>query len=167
MSCACHILDDFPIIEPPATQLPLDSRCQTSLDNMLSIFKTIGIPITDSKTQGPSQALEFMGILLDTSKIQARLASDKIEKLNGCVKDFEQRKSCTLKELQSLIGTLNFACKVVPPGRPFSQRMIALTRNVLKTYHHIRLNAGFFQDLQMWKKFISHWNGFFLVVNLA
>ena len=126
---------------------------------MLSIFKTIGIPIADGETQGPSQALEFMGILLDTSKMQARLPSDKIEKLNACLKDFEQRKSCTLKELQSLIGTLNFACKVVPPGRPFLQRMIALTRNVLKPHHHMRLNAGFFQDLQMWKKFISHWNG--------
>ena len=27
VSFACHILDDFLIIEPPATQLPLDSRC--------------------------------------------------------------------------------------------------------------------------------------------
>ena len=99
VSFACHILDHFLIIEPLATQLPLNSHCQTSLDNMLSIFKTIGIPIADGKTQAPSQALEFRNILLDTSKMQARLLSDKIEKLNACLKDFEQRKSCTLKEL--------------------------------------------------------------------
>lgn len=51
VSFACHNLD-FHTIEPPATHLPLDSRCQTSLDNMLSIFKTIGIPIADHKNTG-------------------------------------------------------------------------------------------------------------------
>ena len=66
--------------------------------------------------------------------------------------------------MQSLIGTINFACNVVPLGRPFVQRMIALTRNIKKPHHHIKLNFGFFQDLEMWKKFISDWNGanFFL-----
>ena len=61
--------------------------------------------------------------------------------------------------MQSLIGSLNFACKVVPPGRPFLQRMIDLTRNIKKSHHHIKLNAGFYKDLQMWKIFISNWNG--------
>ncbi len=105
-----------------------------------------------------------MGILLDTVKMQARLPPDKIEKLYAIFEEFQHRRSCTLKELQSLIGTLNFACKVVPPGRPFIQRMIALTRNVSKQHHHIKLTAGFFHDQKMWREFISHWNGanFFL-----
>ena len=145
-------------MEPPASKLPPDNLCQTSLTSMLSIFKTIGIPIAGGKTQGPSQVLEFMGIVLDTIKMQARLPPDKIEKILASFGDFEKKKSCTLKQLQSLIGTLNFACKVVPPGRPFLQCMIALTRNASKQHHHIKLNAGFFQDLHMWKEFISHWN---------
>ena len=37
--------------------------------------------------------------------------------------------------------------------------MIALTRNVSKQHHHIKLSAGFFQDMNMWKEFISNWNG--------
>ena len=164
ISFVCHILDDFLLIEPPAAMPPFDSTCQQSLTDMLSTFETINIPIAQGKTQGPSQVLEFMGILLDTIKMQARLPTDKIEKLHAIFGQFQHRKSCTLKELQSLIGTLNFACKVVPPGRPFLQRMIALTRNVKKQHHHIKLNSGFFQDLQMWKEFILNWNGanFFL-----
>ena len=35
--------------------------------------------------------------------------------------EWECKKTCTVKELQSLIGTLNFACKVVLSGHPFSQ----------------------------------------------
>lgn len=98
MSFTCHTLDHFLVIEPPATQLSLDSHCQTSLDNMLSAFKTIGVQIADGTTQGPSQVLEFMGILLETVKMQARLTLDKIEKKYACLKEFEQRKACTLKE---------------------------------------------------------------------
>ena len=75
------------------------------------------------------------------------------------IQQFENKHSCTLKELQSLIGSINFACKVVPPGRPFLQRMIDLTRNIKKSHHHIKLNAGFYKDLQIWKIFISNWNG--------
>ena len=69
------------------------------------------------------------------------------------------RKSATLQEIQSLIGILNFACKVVPPGRPFLQRIIHLTRKVNKPYHHIKLNAGFRKDIRMWQIFLDQWNG--------
>ena len=42
-------------------------------------------------------------------------------------------------ELQSLIGTLNFACRVFTHGRPFLQHMFELTCKVAKAYHHIKL----------------------------
>ena len=106
--------------------------------------------------QGLLQVLEFMGITLDTLKMEARLPADKIHHIRTIFSEFEAKKSCTLKELQSLIGTLNFACKVVPPGRPFLQRMIDLTRNVKESHHHIKLNLGFFKDLAMWKQFITN-----------
>ena len=86
---------------------------------MLSIFQIINIPIAKYKTQGPLQVIEFMGILLDTVKMQTRLPLEKIGRLQTAFGEFQDRRSCTLKELQSLIGTLNFACQVVPPGRPF------------------------------------------------
>lgn len=44
----------------------------------------------------------------------------------------KSQKSATLKQLQSLIGMLNFACKVVPPGRPFLRRLLDLTVGLKK-----------------------------------
>ena len=80
------------------------------------------------------------------------------------LKSFRGRRSVCLIELQSLIGTLQFACKVVVPGRTFLQRIINLTRGVPSRFHHIRLNKEFFKDLNMWQAFLSGWNGrsFFL-----
>ena len=119
ISFVCHILDDFLLIEPPAGTLPLNRVCQQSLTKMVSnYFENIRNPIAPGKTQGPSQVLEFLGILLDTINMKASLPPEKIERLHAIFEQFQHRRSCILKELQSLIGTLNFACKIVPPGRP-------------------------------------------------
>ena len=48
---------------------------------------------------------------------------------------------------------------MIPPGRPFLQRMIALTRGVKKPHHRIKLTTGFFKDLDMWSLFIEQRNG--------
>lgn len=164
ISFVCHILDDFLIMEPASPGVLQEIACQTSLNAMLLTFKNLNIPIAPGKTEGPRTVLEFMGIILDTIRMEARLPADKIERLRTAFELFQKRRSCTLKELQSLIGTLNFACKVIPPGRPYLQRMIELTRNVKQPHHHIKLSAGFFKDLEMWKQFIINWNGasFFL-----
>jgi len=155
ISFVCHILDNFLIIEPASASLPHSQLCQESLSSMLLTFRNLGIPIAINKTQGPHTVLEFMGIVLDSEKMEARLPADKVERIQTSLASFQRRKSCTLKELQSLIGTLNFACRVVPPGRPFLQRMIELTRNISQPHHHVKLSSGFFKDLLTWQQFIS------------
>ena len=82
---------------------------------MLLIFKNLGVPIAAKKTEGPSTILEFMGIVLDTVWMEARLPGDKVERIQASIALFQTKTLCTLKELQSLIGTLNFAYKVIPP----------------------------------------------------
>ena len=159
ISFVCHILDDFFIVEPPCHTPPLDSLCQASLSSMILTFKNLNIPISAAKTEGPSQIILFMGIILDSGKMEGRLPEDKVERIKSALSTFQSQRSTTLQELQSLIGTLNFACKVIPPGRPFLQRIIHLARGVKKTHHHIKLTTGFYKDIEMWKMFIDQWNG--------
>lgn len=159
-----HILDDFLIMEPAAKTIPHSQPCTVSLSSMLLTFKTLGIPIAEHKTEGPSHVLDFLDIFLDSVKMEARLPDDKLCRLRCDLSSWASTKSTTLRELQSLIGTLNFACKVVSPGRAFLQRMIQLTRGIKKPHHHIRLNHSFQQDIAMWQTFLDSWNGtsFFL-----
>lgn len=65
----------------------------------------------------------------------------------------------SLQELQSLIGLLNFACAVVPPGRTFLRRLIDLTKGLQKPYHLRRLTVDARADLSAWSIFIEHFNG--------
>ena len=115
ISFVCHILDDFLLAEPSAPP-PFQQLCSDSLQRMLSTFHNIRIPIASAKKEGPAQELQFMGITLDTIRMEARLPADKIDRIRTALQLFQSTKAITLRELQSLIGTLNFACKVIPPG---------------------------------------------------
>ena len=153
-----HILDDFFLAE----HTKLD--CLLSFSTLLCFFMAVKAPVVASKTLGPSQVLEFMGIILDSVRMEARLPDDKLTRIKDLLESFTNRRSARLVELQSLIGTLQFACKVVVLGRTFLQRIINLTRGVPSRFHHVRLNKEFFKDMAMWKSFLSSWNGrsFFL-----
>ena len=153
-----HILDNFFIAEESKL------ACLTSFSTLLRVFMSLKAPVVSSKTIGPSQEIEFMGIVLDSVRMEARLPQDKLSRIHDLLNSFKSRHSVGRVELQSLIGTLQFACKVVVPGRTFLQRAINLTRGVPSRFHHIRLNNEFFKDLDMWKVFLANWNGrtFFL-----
>ena len=125
---------------------------------------SLRVPTVAAKTLGPSQVLEFMGIVIDSNRMEARLPEDKLARMKQLLDSFTNRRSARLVHLQSLIGTLQFACKVVLPGRTFLQRIINLTRGVSNRFHHIHLNKEFSRDITMWKAFLTKWNGrsFFL-----
>ena len=80
------------------------------------------------------------------------------------IQDFLKRKKVTLKDMQSLIGLLNFTCSVVVPGRTFLRRMINLTVGVRRPMHMIRLTSAVKGDLHLWLQFLTQFNGksFFL-----
>ena len=97
--------------------------------------------------------------------MEACLPDDKFNRAREIVNSFTQRRSVRLFELQSLVGTLQFACKGVVPGRTFLQKMINLTKGVPSRFHHIWLNKEFLKDLKMWKAFLADWNGHSLFLN--
>ena len=63
------------------------------------------------------------------------------------------KRHCSRKELESLIGTLYHACKVIPQGRTFTQRMINFSSAFGHDNHPIRLNREFHLDLSWWCEF--------------
>ena len=134
------------------------------MSNFVSLCEYIGVPLAPEKTVGPDSVLQFAGIILDSVRMEARLPDDKLAKCRQLLTVFLARRSVCLKELQSLIGLLNFTCLVVVPGRAFLRRLIDLMKGVRKPYHHIRLSKGAKLDIALWLRFLTDFNGksFFL-----
>ena len=125
----------------------------------------LGVPLAMHKTMNLTPCLTFLGIVINIVVNQLRLPEDKLARLRELLTTWGDRKAYTRRELESLTGTLNHACKAVLPGRSFLRRML----NLLKSPHaqntrkrptqQIRLNRDFRSDLQWWRVFAERWNG--------
>ncbi len=95
-------------------------------------------------------SLVFLGILINTEKMEIRLPADKLSRLQLLINQWGVMKVCRKRDLLSLIGHLQHAFKVVPSGRSFLRRMINTSTSVNELYHHVRLNREFRSDLRWW-----------------
>ena len=113
---------------------------------------------------GPYTTLQFAGITLDSVLMEARLPIDKLQKCRDLLSEFLRKRSVTLRDLQSLIGLLNFACSVTGLGRAFLRRLIDLTKGIKRPTHHIPLTVDAKNDVLVWLQFLDYFNGksFFL-----
>ncbi len=134
---AIHYLDDFLLFGAP------DSRqCEQALTKALSRCQALGVPVASRKTEGPSTVLIFLGVELDSNTMTVRLPAPKLDRLRREILRWEGRKSCTKRELLSIIGLLQHACSVIKPGRSFLRQMIELSKCVHELHYRVRLNAG-------------------------
>ena len=99
--------------------------------------------------------------------MQMRLPQDKLLDARLKIDSVYRRKKVSLRQLQSLIGTLSFACKVIVPGRVFLRRVIDLTCGEHNQEHLIRLNVEARLDLSAWRIFLHSFNGVSMLLSNA
>ena len=71
----------------------------------------------------------------------------------------QDKKSCTHKELESFVGHLVHAARVICLGRIFLRSLFLLLSTTAKPHFHIHLNTSVRADLQWWHCFLQLWNG--------
>ena len=70
-----HILDDFLILDSP-----YNNQCNEKLSSFLAMCSDLGVPIKKEKTEYATTCITFMGLELDSARMEARLPQDKLEK---------------------------------------------------------------------------------------
>ena len=141
MSCAgivhpIHYLDDFFFCGPAHSPV-----CQVALDTAIPLCHRLGLPVAPTKVEGPATCLTFLGIEIDSVAQELRLPPEKLRRLISMLSEWEGRRSATKHQLQSLIGHLSHASKVVKPGRPFMRELIRTMAIPKASFHLVRLNT--------------------------
>ena len=62
--CILHLLDDFLTIDLPS------SDGESTFSTMISIFNILKVPLSKNKLEGPCTCLEYLGVILDSDKMQ-------------------------------------------------------------------------------------------------
>ena len=148
-----HYLDDFLFVGASYAE------CARSLQSFRVVCQRFGVPIAQEKTEGPATNLTFLGLAIDTVARQIQIPTDKQVALQNTIVSVLDQKKITLRNLQSLLGRLNFVCKAVRPGRAFLRRLHDLARGISKPHHKIRITSGARADLLAWQQFLSHFSG--------
>ena len=77
------------------------------------LFGRLHIPLAQHKCIGPTVCLEYLGIILNSSKIEARLPRDKVQRISQFIEGMLGECHCTKLKLLQLLGHFNLASWVV------------------------------------------------------
>ena len=143
--------------------------CAADLQKCCTLLDDIGVPVnTDKlKSEGDPRCVQsFLGIELDSTSLTARISKDRIHEIWSLADQWLHKTECTRQELQSLIGKLMFASKVVTSSRTFVQRCISAVHafDVLSPSAHRPISDEIKADLRWWIAFLSKWNGVALLL---
>ncbi len=148
------IVDDFFFLAKTREE------CHRCLNSFLELCSDdAGIPVVKHKTVGPCWCLVFLGAEIDTHGMQIRLPVDKLLRYSEHIEDIISQGKVTLRDLQSVIGQLQYATCAVNLGRVFLRRLIDLTIGCRVPHFFINLTKGAKDDLKIWKRFLAHFNG--------
>ena len=82
-----HLLDDFLTIQTA------DTSGDRTMAILTMIFKKLNIPLSTKKTVGPDTTLEYLGVILDTANMEARLPQNKVDRIISFIGTFLSRRS--------------------------------------------------------------------------
>ena len=102
----------------------------------------------------------FIGILFDTQKLTIAIDENRITEIRLLVECWMHKRMASKKELQSLLGKLNFVAQCVKPGRIFISRLLNWLREISdKGSFCIPLDEDLKLDLLWWNTFLPLYNG--------
>ena len=68
------------------------TACHEHLTTIKEVCQNLGIPLAIEKLEGPSQRITFLGITLDTQRMEAQLPSDKLLRIRNQLSDWLTQK---------------------------------------------------------------------------
>ena len=147
-----HYLDDFISIFSASEEGQLGHH--NALYNELTTI--LGIPRNDSKDRAGT-IVEVLGILVNTNTFELTVPEDKLARARNLCAAALNQVSLTLREAQSLTGTLSFCAQAVTLGWAFCRWdfIAQFPKNPGKR----RIPAHIRSDIKWWHDFLSVFNG--------
>ncbi|KMQ87295.1 transposon ty3-i gag-pol polyprotein [Lasius niger] len=99
----------------------LDSQTKEAV----GLLESLGWHVNHTKcVMTPSQEIEFLGVIWNTCKNRIILPEKKVQKITKLVTDIRSRSRATLKQVQCLLGLLNFRHPQRSASLPLSSKIL-------------------------------------------
>ena len=150
--------ESFPYIDDfGGGELKYTASC-TALQILQQTLKELGLVEAVSKICEPSQTMIWLGILFNTSEMTMSIPKAKLGEILEDLQVWDGKIHATKKQMQSIIGSMQFVAKVAPPVRLFLNRMIECMKDTPMSGSH-SLSSGFKQDVKFFLALLPLING--------
>ena len=146
-------LDDFLIVAQTRDE------CRLAMNTLITLLRELGFAINWSKVEDPNTRVIFLGVELDSTNLTMSLPEGKLTELFNIIEEFKSKKRASKKQLQSLAGRMNWACRVIRGGRVYLRRVLNCMNQLNLSHHKIRLDKSFKADLEWWHCWMTTFNG--------
>lgn len=134
-----------------------NSRVQEAFASLGTLLTQLRIDLSHDKTIEPTTCAEVLGVWFDTVLKIMAVTPERIKDTMTLLEVWRFRKFATKRQLQSLIGKLQFMAKCVRPGRVFISRLLNQLRTLHSRFFEISMELKL--DLKWWYEFLPRFNG--------
>ena len=126
------------------------------------ILDKLGVETSKDKIVPPTTRLEFLGIMFDSRTMTMEISKEKMQDIQQELDTWLNKSKARHREVESLIGKLQFMAKCVRAGRIFLGRLIQWIRTMDRTtLYSIPLEAR--KDIAWWGRCAYQHNGISLM----
>ena len=135
-----------------------DDKAEEAFDCLGWVLASLGIKESISKAKPPAFVAVFLGILFNTITMMLRITPERLQEIKNLLKEWFEKETASLKEIQSLLGKLNFAASTIRAGRIFVSRLINSLKEFPDKGMH-KVSKELKKDLQWWDRFMESFDG--------
>ena len=104
------------------------SKIWDSFTTLQRTLRDLGLKEAENKRVQPTQVINCVGTLVNAENMTLGVLPERTMELMKELLIWKNKVDCTVKEVQSMVGKLQFICAVVRPGRIFLGRMLEFLR---------------------------------------
>lgn len=148
------------------------SREQSIKQSQLAVdlLVRLGFLISPKSCLDPSRTREFLGMTIDSHRLELRVPREKIRKFRQVVRQslrLDDQHRLTLRQLAGVIGKIQAMAPAVSPARLWSRHLLFAKNRALASSgsprtawnNVVRLSADSRIELEKWVNLLEHWNG--------
>ena len=125
---------------------------------LADLLEELGVETSKGKLVLPTTRLEFLGVTFDSQSMTMEISEEKLAEIRTELEAWLYKVTATRKEVESLVGKLQFMAKCIKAGRVFLGRLINWIRTMDRgKKYSIPMEAR--RDIAWWGRFAHKYNG--------
>ena len=100
------------------------------------VLEKLWVDVSLEKLVPPTTRLEFLGVTFDSTSMTMEISQEKLEEIKQELQRWLYKQSASRREVEALIGKLQFMAKCIKAGRIFLSRLINWIRGMDRNGQH-------------------------------